>query len=154
MADIAEDQQSYLPLYDTIPDNWEEGRQFIVENFKKISEAVNIREIGWVLQEQLLTGKNFQPTAINSQEFRSIFRKLIPFSPLAPGVNTVPHGIIFDANFTLLQIYGAGTNTSSFTAAPIPGGVMTVTMDATNVIVTSPGVFQRAWVVIEYILEI
>lgn len=154
MFNSDENQQSYLPVYDTIPDDWEEGRQFLVENLKKISEAVNIREIGWVLQEQLLTGKNFQPTSNNSQEFRSIFRKLIPFSSLSAGSNTVAHGITFDSNFTLLQIYGAATNTSTFTAAPIPGGTMTVTMDATNVIVTSPGTFQRAWVIIEYILEV
>jgi DNA relaxase NicK len=154
MFNSDENQQSYLPVYDTIPDDWEEGRQFLVENLKKISEAVNIREIGWVLQEQLLTGKNFQPTSNNSQEFRSIFRKLIPFSSLSSGVNTVAHGITFDSNFTLLQIYGGATNTSTFTAAPIPGGSMTVTMDATNVIVTSPSTFQRAWVIIEYILEV
>lgn len=153
MAGISEDQQSYLPLYDTMPDDWQEGRQFIVENFKKISEAVNIREIGWVLQEQLLTGKNFQPTETNSQEFRSIFRKLLNFSPLATGTKTVAHGITFNSSFTLLQIYGGATNTTTLTAAPIPGGTMTVTMDATNVTVTSPSDFQRAWVTIEYILE-
>ncbi len=154
MISTNENQESYLPIYDMVPEEWAEAREFLVENLKKISELINIREIGWVLEDELLTGKNFQPSVNEPQEFRSIFRKLIDFSPLAAGVNIRPHGITFDINFTLIQIYGGATNTTTFTAAPIPGGLMTVTMDALNITVNSPSAFQRAWVVIEYILEV
>lgn len=155
MGSFDEDQDSFLPLFDTIPDTWEEARAFLVDKLKKMSDMINIREIGWVLDKELVTGKNFVPSSSNRQEFRAIFRKVIDFSPLVVGVNTIAHGITFDANFTLLQIYGGATNTTTFVADPIPGDLISVTMDATNIIVTSTSAvdYDKAWVTIEYILE-
>jgi hypothetical protein len=57
---------------------------FACRNPEKISDAVNIREIGWFLDEELLTGKSFVPgiNSVNgqtSQTFRQILRKVIIF---------------------------------------------------------------------------
>jgi hypothetical protein len=49
--------ESYVPVYDTVPEQWEDARAFLVEQLKKISNAVNVREIGWLLDEELLSGK-------------------------------------------------------------------------------------------------
>lgn len=149
--------ETYLPVYDTIPQPWEEARQFFIENLKKISIAVNIREIGWFLDDERLTGQQFIPPAIvsgDSQQYRSILRKVIDFSPLAAGVNTRAHGIVFDANFTLMHLYAAATDAVALTAIPIPNGANTISMNAVNVIITSTAAFTRAFAVVEYIQEL
>jgi hypothetical protein len=145
--------ESYLPVYDTVPEKWEEGRQFLIEQLRKISDMINIREIGWLLNEELLSGKQFIPGVTQPQEYRSIFRKVIDVGPLAGGLNAgVNHGIIFDINFTLIDLWVAGTNSTTFTARDISGN--DVLMNATQIVITSPQAFDRAWCVIEYIQEL
>lgn len=163
--------ESYVPVYDACPEDWEEARQFIVEQLKKISNAVNIREIGWFLDEELLSGKQFIPSATagvtqgTAPQYRTIFRKVIDTGQL-PNATTknVPHGINFDANFTLTQIYGAGTEPPpGKTAIPLPyvdvdpNKNIQLYMDETNIkIVTlaNQSRYTRSFVVIEYIQEL
>lgn len=149
--------ESYVPVYDTVPEKWEEAREFLVEHLKKISNAVNVREIGFLLDEELLSGKSFIPGVTipgnNPSNFRSVLRKVVDVSPLIVGVNAgVPHGITFDANFTLIDLWVAGTNSSTFTARVISGN--DVIMDAMNIVITSPQAFDRAFAFIEYIQEL
>ena len=147
--------ESYVPVYDAVPGKWEDARPFIVEQLKSISNATNIREIGWYLDEELISGKQFIPspsgTTGTSQQYRTIFRKVVDCSPLIAGANVFPHGITFDVNFTLIHIYCSATNSTTFNALTITGN--NVTMDATNINITSPGAFDRAFTVIEYIQE-
>jgi len=160
---IPQDSQqfdSYVPVYDVMPSKWEEASLVVVEQFKKLANAVNIREIGWFLDQELLSGKQFLP-GINdfadggtSQQFRSILRKVIVFPSLSPGANTLPHGISIDANFTLIQLFGAATNATALTGEPLPNGSDTITYNSTNVVVTVASAFTRAVVVFEYIQEL
>ena len=144
--------ESYVPLYDTVPEKWEPARQFLVEHLKKISEAVNIREIGWFLDQELLSGKQFIPGTLNSQEYRTILRKVIDVSPLVSGVNPpFLHGINFNVNFTLIDLWVSGTDTATFTARRITGN--DVVMNATQILIISPQAFNKAFCVIEYCLE-
>ncbi len=148
--------ESYVPVYDAIPESWEEAKPFLVEQLKKISNAVNVREIGFFLDEELLSGKAFIPGATvsgnNPSLFRSILRKTFIFGPIAIGVNTQAHGIVVDANFTLIQIFASGTTSAFpvFTGDNIPD----VGYDNTNIIITSTKTYTRAVVVIEYIQEL
>ncbi len=147
--------EAYVPVYDTVPEKWEEGRQFLVEHLKKISNAVNIRSIGWLLDEELLAGKQFipSPDPAKSQQFRSVLRKVINLGALVAGANPgVAHGILFDVNFTLIDLWVAGTNSATFTARRITGN--DVLMNATTIVVTSPQAFDRAYAFIEYIQEL
>lgn len=152
--------ESYVPVYDVVPEKWEDARPFIVEQLKKVSTAVNIREIGWFLDEELLSGKAFIPGTINdlddgtSQQYRQILRKVIVFPGLAPGVNVQPHDIIVDSNFSLIQLFGAATNATTLTGEPIPNGADTISYDAVNIIITVAAAYTRAWAVFEYIQEL
>jgi len=122
-----------------------------------LANATNIREIGWFLDEELLTGKSFIPgirTGYTSQAYRSILRKVIPFPGITVGVNTQPHGIVVDANFSLMQLYAAGTDSVALTGGPIPNGSDTITYTATDIVITSSLAYDRAWAVIEYIQEL
>lgn len=151
--------ESFVPVYDAVPNKWEDAQQFLVEHLKKISNAVNIREIGWYLDEEVLTGKAFIPSLPvpnnNSVplQTRQVLRKVVDVSPLVMGVNPpFLHGVIFDINFTLIQIWVSGTNSTTFTARTITGN--DVVMNATQLLITSPQAFDRAFCVIEYIQEI
>ncbi len=163
--------ESYVPVYDVAPKTWEEGMPFIVEQLKKLANAVNAREIGFFLDQELLSGKAFIPGTNNvmdggtSQTFRSILRKVIDFGPLpAAGTKSVPHEIVFDGNFTLIQMWASATDPVAFIAFPIPYAdpgalvnAVALTMDATNVNITvgvNRSSFTRCYVVIEYIQEL
>lgn len=148
---------SFLPLYYTVPDDWNDAKGFLSEELKKIANIVNNREIGFYLDDEVLTGKNFIPSVNEladggtSQQFRSIFRKVIVFpTGFVIGVNSLPHGLTIDVNFTLVQIFASGTDSVAFTGDNQP----TVGYDATNVIVTSTKAYNRGIVVIEYMEEI
>jgi hypothetical protein len=152
--------ESYVPVYDEAPATWEEGRAFLIEQLKRHANAINIREIGWYLDEELLSGKAFIPglndvlDGGSSQQFRTILRKVIIFPGLTIGVNTQPHGIFIDGNFSLIQLFGAATNATAMTGEPIPNGADTISYDATDIIITVAAAYTRAWAVIEYIQEL
>jgi hypothetical protein len=160
MTFSSQEFESYVPVYDSVPEKWEDGREFLVEHLKKISNAVNIRTIGWLLDEELLSGQQFIPSASsfssnssNSQQFRTVLRKVVDLKNLAVGVNPpVLHGITFDINFTLIDLWVSGTNSTTFTTRRITGN--DVLMTATQLIITSPQVFDRAFAFIEYIQEL
>lgn len=154
MQSTAQQLESYVPVYDTVPDKWEDAHGFLVEQLKKISNAVNIRTIGWLLDEELLSGQQFIPrTTAPIGEYRSILRKVINTGALVAGANAgVNHGVTFDANFTLIDLWVSGTNSATLTARRISGN--DVLMNATQIVITSPQVFDRSYCVIEYIREL
>lgn len=159
--------ESYVPVYDAIPESWEEAKPFIVETFKKISNAVNIREIGFFLDQELLSGKAFIPgvsTPANNvtQQFRQILRKVIDFGALQLGTKSVDHGILFNDRFTLIQLWASATDPIALVAIPIPfvsltGGDVEINMTATKINIscaTNRASFTRTFVVVEYIQEL
>ena len=158
--------EAYVPVYDDVPEKWEEGRQFLVEHLKRISNAVNVRTIGWLLDEELLSGQSFIPGVAqpNPQIFRSVLRKVIDFGPLPnTGLKSVPHGIQFNANFTLIHMWASATDPVNLIAFPIPyagaGGhdAVALYMDATNINIiteTNRSTYTRCFVVMEYIQEL
>ena len=151
--------ESYVPTYDVVPEVWEDARPFLVEQLKKITDGVNIREIGWYLDEELLTGKTFYPSVNEladggtSQQFRAIFRKVIDFGSIAIGLNTKAHGIIVDNNFTLVQLWASATNSSTFRSVTF-SNPDTIWMDATNINIISDGSYDRCNAIVEYIQEV
>jgi len=140
--------ESYVPVYDAVPEKWEDAREFLVEHLKKISNAVNIREIGWFLDEELLSGKQFIPS--NTQAIiqgtaplaRTVLRKVVDCSPLIAGAQTFAHGIIFDSNFSLVDLWVAATNSTTLKAT-IFCNFDSVSLDATLIHITSNGVYDR-----------
>lgn len=158
--------QSYIPVYDSIPEKWEDSQQMLTEALKQMSNSVNVKEIGFYLDEETLTGKSFIPGTTSAGNnpgiFRDVFRKVVDFGPLPnTGTKSVPHGITFDSNFTLIQIWASATDPVLLIAIPIPYvevsvpalGHIQLTMNSTNVnIATSSNrsAFTRCFVVIEY----
>lgn|SRR5574338_32976 len=148
--------ETFVPVYDTVPEKWEDAREFLVEHLKKISNAVNIREVGWLLDEEVLSGKQFIPSAINvtgaMPQFRTVLRKVVNVSPLVVGANAFPHGLAFDANFTLIDMWVAATESVAFQAEVITDG--NVTLDAMDINIISTVAYDRAYCFIEFIQEV
>lgn len=159
--------ESYIPVYDTVPENWEQARQFLIEHLRKISNGVNERERGWFLNEEVLTGQQFIPAGNltgTSQQFRSIFRKVIDFGALPNTTSkNVAHGITVDSSFTLLHLYGAASDPTGLLYLPLPrsstvlNNNIGLSMNSTNVIVGT-GInlsnYTRTFITIEYIKEV
>lgn len=154
--------ESYVPVYDVVPEKWEDAREFLIEHLKKISNAVNIREIGWFLDEELLSGKQFIPGVNNNQAFRTILRKVITTTGIVSGLNTFAHGVTVDENFTLIDLWAAASNSSNFIGTPINGtgniaasrAGLDINYDATNIYVLSNGTYDRCNIMFEYIQEV
>lgn len=163
--------ESYVPVYDVVPEQWKDARPFIVEQLKRIANAVNIREIGWFLDEELLSGKAFIPgvnassTGATSQIYRQILRKVINFGALpAAGTKSVAHGITVTNNFTLTFMGAYATDPVALTAFPIPycdpaalANGVSLNMDATNVNIkvgANLSAYTRCYVTIEYLQEL
>jgi hypothetical protein len=161
--------ESFVPVYDMVPEKWEDGRQFLVEHLKKISNAVNIREIGWYLDEEVLTGKAFipsVPTPNNNSvplQPRQILRKVVQTIPIPAGVTLVPHGIVVDSNFTLIDMWGSMTDpvalvsfTYAYSPSPDANGIQTY-ISGPNIVInsnTSRVSYTRSYIFIEYIQEV
>ncbi len=153
--ETSQELESFLPVYDTVPESWEEGRQFLIEQLKKISEAVNVREIGWFMDQELLSGKILFPTANTAgqqQENRQLLRTVIDGGALGAVANVIPHSIVFDSNFTLVDLWVAATNSVTLMAQVITGD--SVIMDAANITVTSTAAYDRSIIVVEYTQEL
>lgn len=173
LMNVSENQifESFLPVYDAIPEKWDDARPFVVEMLKRISNAVNIREIGWFLDEELLTGKAFIPAdnaggGSTNQAFRQVFRMVVDFGSLPnSSAKMVPHNIPdIGNNFTLTFMGAYASDPSGLTYLPIPyadpntlANAIELDMDDTNVIITTGtnrSNFTRTFVVIEYMQEL
>ena len=156
----SQELESYIPVYDVIPEKWEDARPPLTEFLKKITNSLNVKGIGFYLDEELLSGKSFIPGQTimteggDSQQFRTILRKVIEFPGLSIGANTQPHGINIDANFSLIQLYANATDATALTGNPIPNGLNTITYNSTNIIITVQKTYTRCWAIIEYIQEL
>jgi len=144
--------ESYLPVYDTVPEKWEEGRQFLIEHLKKISNAVNNREISWLLDQELLSGKRFIPGTATPPQYRSVLRIVVDVSPLVAGLNVFPHNVVFDANLTSIDSWVEATNSTTFTAVTFAYPELQIV--GPNININSPGAFDRAYFIWEYIQEL
>ena len=74
--------ETFVPVYDTVPEKWEDARQFLVEHLKKISNAVNAREICWYLNENVLSGKQFFPGTEIHKNIVRFFESWLILAPL------------------------------------------------------------------------
>lgn len=153
---------SFVPVYSTSPESPEDLRNFTTEQLRIHATGINFREIGWMLDQQLITGKNFLPgtSTPSDQGFRTVWRKVIVFGALpASTTKSIAHGITFDINFTLVDSWASATDPVNFRAITFayqpecsvslqivgPDVIITTTADYSN--------YTRCYVVIEYLLE-
>lgn len=155
----SQELESYVPVYDVVPKTWEDGSVFLVEWIKRLAFAINAREIGFFIDQEVLTGKSFIPGTNNvldggtSQTFRSILRKVVVFPGLTPGINTQPHGVVVDANYEQTDLWACATNSSAPFTSTVFGNSDTIRVVGQNVIITSDGTYDRCKAYLEYTQE-
>ena len=149
--------ESYVPVYDVIPEKWEDARGILTEQLKKITTAVNSREIGFFIDQEVLTGKAFIPGSNDildggtSQTFRTILRIVVDVSPLVAGANSFPHGVAFDANLTSIDSWVEATNSTTLQAITLCYPELSINGPMINI--NSPGAYDRAFFFWEYTQE-
>jgi hypothetical protein len=155
----AQQLESFVPVYDTVPPKWEEAQPFLVEQLKRISNAINIREIGWYIDEEVLSGKAFIPAVpnpdnpISSQVFRQVLRIVVNVGPLIAGVNPpIPHEVVNDSNLTSIDSWVEATNSTTNTIVTLVSPNLEIV--GSNILITSPGIFDRAYLIWEYTQEL
>ena len=157
----SDDQQleNFVPVYDVMPDRWEDARIAVVEQLKRIANAINVREIGFFLDQEVLAGKLFIPglniaaDGGSTQQFRTVLRIVVDVGPLVAGLNTVAHNITNDANYTQIALWACATNSGTLTST-VFGNSDTIRVVGANILITSDGTYDRCNAVLEYMQEL
>ena len=151
--------ESFVPVYDVAPEKWEDANGFVVEQLKLHANAINAREIGFYLDQELLAGKAFIPglniasDGGSSQQFRTILRIVVDVSPLIAGVNPpIPHNVVNDVNLTSIDSWVEATNSTTNTVVTLVYPNLEIV--GPNILITSPGAFDRAFLIWEYCQEL
>ena len=151
--------ESYVPVYDAIPEKWDDARPFVTEQLKKITNSLNAKEIGFFIDQELLSGKSFIPSPNEladggtSQQFRSILRIVVDVGPITAGVKTVAHNITVDANYEQIALWACATNSSAPFTSTVFGNSDTIRVIGPNIQITSDGTYDRCKAYLEYIQE-
>lgn len=122
----------------------------------------NAKTTGYYLLNEFNTGQQLFSTSNDFNNLRNMFRVVVNFGALpAAGSKSVAHGIQnMTANYSFVKIYGAATNPVALTYIPLPFSSSTavasnlqITVDATNVTITTGGTNYSAYTVSYVVLE-
>ena len=146
----------------------------IVQAFNDSNTAVNNKDIGFYLTQEIISGQNyfsnpsFDSSTPQQPEPRQVFRKVINFGALpdnsvVPNQKSVAHGITVDDSTTFTRIYATASDTTNHKYISIPyqnvssdlNGNLEIYVDDTFVYITGDGidwsVFDTCYVVLEYL---
>jgi hypothetical protein len=99
----------------------------LYQNVNLIANVLNIKDSGYYVQDEFVCGQVFYSNpSLNSSSTtnptnRQVFRKVVNFGALPDtGTKRMPHGIPFNASFSITRFYAAASNPTSLTYIPIP----------------------------------
>jgi hypothetical protein len=127
----------------------------LLDNNQKIANAVNSKIGGFYTTIEKGTSEQYIDFN-NTQNTRNIYRVLVDFGQLPnAGSTQIAHGINgWNARYDLVRCYGAANSTSLAQSIPLSNDGISITINATDVTITTTADFSaydRATVVIEYI---
>jgi hypothetical protein len=146
--------QNQLPLSIELPKDPNELRDELNDVYQTIASAVNNKIGGlYVPQEKINSEQYFDLT--NIQRFKSVYRMVVVFGALPnTAAKSVAHNISgWNSNFRLTMAYGAATDPIGLQALPIPNDGILLSVDATNVTVTTTSnlsAYTDTTIVVEY----
>lgn len=137
----------------------------LAQYVNQISANVNSKASGALSTQEVNTGATFPSSAtvipVQGKAItpRSIFSVLVKFGTLPNSTTkSVAHGIAFDANSTLVRIYGGATNAAGTSLLPLPYASpvlnenISVYCDATNIYVKT-GIDRTSYTKCNLIIE-
>lgn len=154
--------QQFLPISTFVPEKWEDARAYLNETFQKIANQSNAQEIGWFINQEVVTGKQFVEGT--NGNFRTVFRKVVPYLSGLPnsGTANIAHGITVGSTFSIisLKLCASDRSTPSYFALEYyslnAADSIRVDMDATNINVITTANYSGYTInyfIIEYMQE-
>ncbi len=147
----------------------DEFKELLIRLYQTVNNsalATNLKDTGYYLVQEFVTGAVYFNTNNDFNRLRPVYRMVVDFGALpAAGTKSVAHNIpAVTSTFSWVKIYGTATNPTAVTGIPIPFSSSTavasnlqITVDATNVNITTGGTnysaYTRTFVVLEYIKE-
>ena len=124
----------------------------LYQSINNISMVVNAKESGnYYLTEFINSDVYFNPVSTNQSELRPVFRKVINFGVLAPGLHDQLHNLVIGTTWAFVRIYGAASMTNAY--YPIPNQNIELYLDGTKVYINNGTAltFTTCTVVLEYL---
>lgn len=161
----------YIPVYNAVPQNWEDARGFLLARLREVTESLNNKDYGLYIDRDTLNGQSWIP-GTDPVKFRDVIRHVVDIGGLPDFAVTdpkeVPHNIqAFSENSCITRLYGCATNpglTSITKGIPLPyvdmpgGANIGLEIDDTNIIINGDGAtdysdYTCCFVVVEWIDE-
>lgn len=136
------------------------------QNLNVMSLSLNTKDSGFYVTGEFVTGQVFFPNPAYSSAtqqkavMRQTYRKIINFGTLPNNTfKTMPHGLTPNSSFTFTRIYGCASDPVTFQYVPIPyaspiaAGQIELSVDATNVTITTAAnwtAYTVTYVILEY----
>lgn len=132
----------------------------LYQNIGNIAQVLNLKDSAYYPLNEFVNGQKFFPNpAYNSltssqPNFRQVFRIVINFGVLPDtATKSVAHGLTPNAGWNFTRIYACASDTTGFNYIPIPSMQANLTVDATNVNITTAANltnYNICYVVLEY----
>lgn len=157
----ANSQSSYLPPEIDFPKDESLFREILTQRERLTASILNVKENAQYEQVELLSGQQYfgGPTASIFSKKRYVYRKVINFGALPnAGTKSIPHGIVFDQNSILTNLYGAASNPTGLTYISLGHASTTLinsvelNLDSTNINIIT-GIDRTAFTVCYIVIE-
>lgn len=135
----------------------------LYQNINNISIALNLKDSGYYVQQEFMTGQVFFPDANSSDDGRQSFRAVVNFGALPNNTTlSIPHGINVFNSFVFTRIYGCASNQITMNYLPIPyasattAKIIELYADSTNVYITTNSnlsSYTQTYIILEYVKE-
>lgn len=156
-------EQAFLPTTLILPslEEGEEHNLILTDFLKKMISAVNSKDIGQYMNQEVVTGQKFFTPGENGV-LRDSMRKVIDFGALPSSTTKpVPHEIDFTPQTILTRIYATATDPDTnyipipYINTTTPGDSVEMFIDAININIRTTTAnfvnFTTCYVVLEYI---
>ena len=121
---------------------------------------LNLKDTGYYVEQEFVNSQVFFEDPLLSSTtdanpiLRNVFRKVINFGTLpGPGTATAAHGLTLNSGYTFTRLYGC-SSIPGVAFVALPNSDIKLTVDATNVIVTTTFAYAgytTTYIVLEYI---
>ena len=135
----------------------------LYQNINTLSLALNLKDSGYYVQQEFLTGQVFFPDADSNVDGRQSFRTVVDFGTLPNNTTgSMAHGIEVFNSFIFTRIYGCASDQITMNYLPIPyasattAEIIELSADATNVYVTTSSdltAYTKTYIILEYVKE-
>lgn len=161
---MSNQNSTFIPLsYPVVTDDPKELIVRLYQYLNQMANAVNLKESGYYTLTEFVTGGLYFPNpALTSSQtqkavYRPVFRLVVDFGALPNNTtSSVAHGLTIDSTYSFTHIYATASDPVNLLYFPIPTTGVTITVDDTNVNITTTSdltAYTTCFVVLEYIKQ-